>query len=203
MKKYRLPSLGYEYKDLEPAYSSEILELHHDKHHKAYVTGANKARNDLAAARESRDFDHVAELQRNLAFNLSGHILHSLFWTNIAPGDKSRPSGELANKIKQCFGSLDLFRAQFSAAGLSIQGSGWAGLAWDPVSQSLIVQQIHDHQDNHGNGNVPILVMDMWEHAYYLQYRNEKKRWVKAFWELVNWTDVGERLEKATQLTMP
>jgi Fe-Mn family superoxide dismutase len=203
MKKYRLPALNYDYKDLEPAYSSELLELHYTKHHKAYVDGANKTRQELAASREARDFAHIAELQRNLAFNVSGHVLHSIFWCNIAPGENSRPAGDLAKAIKASFGSLDLFRAQLSAVGLSIQGSGWASLAWDPLSQSLVIQQIHDHHANIASGNVPILVMDMWEHAFYLQYRNEKKRWVKAFWELVNWSDVGDRLAKAGKLEMP
>lgn len=193
-EKYELPELGYAYDDLEPAYSAEILELHHSKHHKAYVDGANKTRESLAEARKNGDFAKVNQLQKDLAFNLSGHVLHSIFWTNIAPDGADQPDKDLQAAINSSFGGLDAFREQFLAAGTSVQGSGWAALSWEPVSGSLIVEQVHDHQGNWGSGTLPLLVMDMWEHAFYLQYKNEKKRWAKAFWDIINWEDVSDRL---------
>lgn len=194
---YILPELGYDYDALEPAYSAELLELHYTKHHKAYVDGANKTRAELSEAREDGDFDKLNQLQKNLAFNVSGHVLHSIFWRNMSPEDNqgSVPKS-LQTEIERTFGSLDAFRAQFLSAGTSIQGSGWAALGWEPVSGSLMVEQVYDHQGNIGNGTMPLLVMDMWEHAFYLQYRNEKKRWAEAFWELINWHDVNARLEQ-------
>lgn len=194
-KTYELPVLGYEFDALEPAYSAELLELHYTKHHQAYVDGANDTRAALGEARGKRDFAMINQLQKNLAFNLSGHILHSIFWRNMAPiDDRSMPS-ELETEIGKVFGDLDALRGQFLSAGTSIQGSGWAALSWEPVSCSLVVEQVYDHQGNIGNGTIPLLVMDMWEHAFYLQYRNEKKKWANAFWEMINWHDVGERLE--------
>lgn len=194
-KTYELPELGYEFDALEPAYSAELLELHYSKHHQAYVDGANDTREALVEARGNRDFDMLNQLQKNLAFNVSGHILHSIFWRNMAPGDENSMPAALESEIGRAFGDLDALRGQFLAAGTSIQGSGWAALSWEPVSGSLVVEQVYDHQGNIGNGTIPLLVMDMWEHAFYLQYRNEKKKWAKAFWELINWGDIGERLE--------
>ena len=200
--RYALPELGYAYDALEPAYSAELLELHYTKHHQGYVNGANETRTALAEARESNDFDKLNQLQKNLAFNLSGHILHSIFWRNLAPNDGAAPSGDLEEQIGRTFTDVDTLRQQFSAAGASIQGSGWATLSWEPVSRSLVVEQVHDHQGNIGNGTVPLLVMDMWEHAFYLQYRNEKKRWIEAFWGLINWRDVAQRLDSARSLDL-
>lgn len=196
LERYELPQLGYELDALEPAYSAELLELHHSKHHKAYVDGANQTRSDLAEARKAGDFDKLNQLQKNLAFNVSGHVLHSIFWKNMTPGGKDVSEIEdLNQEIERVFGDVDALRGQFLAAGTGIQGSGWAALSWDPISGSLMVEQVHDHQGNIGNGTLPLLVMDMWEHAFYLQYRNEKKRWAKAFWGLINWQDVAQRLE--------
>lgn len=197
LETYFLPQLDYDYDALEPAYSADLLELHHTKHHQAYVDGANKTRSQLAEARESDDFDKLNQLQKNLAFNVSGHVLHSIFWCNMAPveSDDSMPE-TLEKEIERTFGDRDALRAQFLAAGTSIQGSGWASLSWEPVSGSLMVEQVYDHQGNIGNGTLPLLVMDMWEHAYYLQYRNEKKRWAEVFWDLINWQDVAARLEQ-------
>lgn len=200
--RYELPRLGYEYDALEPTYSAELLELHYSKHHQGYVNGANSTREELAEARQKRDFEKIGQLQKNLAFNLSGHILHSLFWRNISPGDGKAPSSQLQQRIDEAFGNIDALREQFRAAGSSIQGSGWAALAWEPVSRSLVIEQVHDHQGNIGNGTVPLMVMDMWEHAFYLQYRNEKKRWIEAYWELINWSDVGHRLESVKGLDL-
>jgi Fe-Mn family superoxide dismutase len=199
---YELPVLGFAYDALEPAYSAELLELHYSEHHRAYVDGANKCRHDLEQSRRKNDFDRINQLQKDLAFNLSGHVLHSIFWRNIAPDHGSTPAESLASQIRTAFGGFDALREQFWSAGAATQGSGWAALAWDPASHSLVIEQIYDHQDNVGSGTVPVLVMDMWEHAYYLQYRNEKKKWIKAFWGLINWPDIGDRLEKAKRLDL-
>ncbi len=196
MDTYALPELGYGYDSLEPAYSAEILELHHGKHHAGYVKGANATLAALAEARDKGDFDALNLLQKNLAFNLSGHVLHSLFWQNLGPNGGGSPGGEFADALARDFGSTDGFREQMSAAAGSVQGSGWAALTWDPLGSQLLVQQIYDHQGNIGNGTLPIMVLDMWEHAFYLQYRNEKKRWIEAYWDIVHWQDVAERFAK-------
>jgi Fe-Mn family superoxide dismutase len=200
--KYELPELGYAFDALEPDYSADLLELHYTKHHQTYVDGANDARKDLADARKQEDFDKLNQLQKNLAFNVSGHILHSIFWRNMAPAEDRDVPDILRQEIEKTFDSLDALRGQFLAAGTSIQGSGWAALSWEPVSASLMVEQVYDHQGNIGNGTLPLLVMDMWEHAFYLQYRNEKKRWAKAFWGLINWQDVSDRLASVREVQL-
>lgn len=203
LKRYTLPKLGYGYDALEPIYSRELLELHHSKHHAAYIEGANRALTNLAETRMNGGYAMINQLQKDLAFNLSGHILHSMFWRNMSPaGRTNQPQGMLATAIKEAFGNTDALREQVSRAAVSIQGSGWGALCYEPLSQRLIVEQIYDHQGNLGNGSVPLLVLDMWEHAYYLQYRNEKAKWVEKFWELVNWTDVGQRFEGARPLDL-
>jgi Fe-Mn family superoxide dismutase len=202
MPEYTLPDLPYDYAALEPHYSAEILELHHDKHHAAYVKGANGALEKLGQARETGTFDTINQLQKNLAFNLSGHVLHSLFWQNMSPDGGDKPEGELADAIDGSFGSFEGFRNQMSEAALNVQGSGWAALTWEPLGQRLIVEQVYDHQSNVGQGAPPLLVLDMWEHAYYLQFRNVKADWVDAFWNIVNWPDVAARFSRARQLKL-
>lgn len=197
LKRFELPELGYPYDALEPAYSAELLELHHAGHHKAYVDGLNKTLDSLAEIRGKGDFARINQLERDLAFNYSGHVLHSLFWRNLEPNGSSSPTGQLESRVKAAFGSLDAFRQHWSAAGASLQGSGWVGLCWETTRGTLLIEQIHDHQDRTAVGTVPLLVMDMWEHAYYLQYRNKKQQWIDAFWQLVNWNDVARRLENA------
>lgn len=197
---YQLPDLDYDLKALEPHLSAEILELHHGKHHATYVKGANKALEALHSARSKGEFATINQLQKNLAFNLSGHVLHALFWKNLGPNGGGDPTGPLATRLKKDFGSLDAFRKQFAAAAKGIQGSGWAALCWEPTAGQLLVEQIHDHQDNVGQATMPILVLDMWEHAFYLQYRNVKADWVKAYWNIVNWQDVAERLARVSKL---
>jgi len=194
MKRYSLPELPYDYAALEPHYSARLLELHHDKHHAAYVAGANATLDKLAEAREKGDFAAINQLQKNLAFHLSGHVLHSLFWLNMSKHGGGEPDGELADAIKESFGSFAGMKSQLTEAGSNVQGSGWGALAWEPLRKFLVVEQVYDHQGNIGNGTVPLLVLDMWEHAYYLQYLNVKGDWVKAFWKVVNWEDVAGRL---------
>jgi len=202
MPKYTLPELPYDYAALEPHYSAKLVELHHDKHHAAYVTGANATQQKLAEAREKSDFAAINQLQKNLAFHLSGHILHSLMWKNLSPKGGGQPDGELAAAISESFGSFDGLKNQLSEAANAVQGSGWSTLAWEPVGKSLVVEQVYDHQGNIGNGTVPLLVLDMWEHAYYLQYLNVKGDWVKAFWKLVNWPDVMTRFKSVRTLEL-
>jgi superoxide dismutase, Fe-Mn family len=199
---YALPELGYDYSALEPYLSGRILELHHDKHHKAYVDGANKVLERLQEARATGDFGSINLLEKNLAFHLSGHILHSLFWKNLTPAGGDKPVGELAAAIDEHLGSFDQFRSQLVEAANNVQGSGWAALSWEPVGQRLIVEQVYDHQGNVGQGGPPLLVLDMWEHAYYLQYENRKAEWVEAFWHLVDWDDVAARFGKARTIDL-
>jgi superoxide dismutase, Fe-Mn family len=200
--KYTLPDLAYDYGALEPHLSGRILELHHGKHHKTYVEGANTVLEKLEQARATGDFGSINQLEKNLAFHLSGHILHSIFWKNLAPGAGGKPTGELADAVDDQFGSFDAFKAQLTEASNNVQGSGWGALSWEPVGQRLIVEQVYDHQGNVGQGGPPLLVLDMWEHAYYLQYENRKTEWVDAFWELVDWDDVATRFTSSRSIDL-
>jgi|SRR5581483_2220739 len=200
--KYVLPELPYDYAALEPHYSATVLELHHDKHHAGYVAGANATLEKLSEARAKGDFAAINQLQKSLAFHISGHILHSLFWRNLSPHGGGRPSGELAAAIDEFFGSFDGLKGQLTEAALNVQGSGWGTLSWEPLGKRLVVEQVYDHQGNIGNGTIPLLVLDMWEHAYYLQYRNVKTSWVDAYWKLVNWPDVARRLASVRVLDL-
>jgi Fe-Mn family superoxide dismutase len=193
---YELPELNYGFDALEPHVSRELLELHHDAHHAAYVKGANETLDKLEDARRESEFEHIGQLEKSLAFNVAGHVLHSLLWKNMKPGGSGEPAGEVAAALKQDFGGFAAFKEQLTAAAASIQGSGWGALSWEPLGKRVLVEQVYDHQGNTGNATVPILVVDMWEHAYYLDYRNKKAAWLEAFWQLVNWTDVAERLKK-------
>ena len=193
---YSLPELPYRSDALEPLLSRELLELHHDAHHAAYVKGANDTLDKLEDARRTGRFEYIGQLEKSLAFNLSGHVLHSLLWQNLTASGGGTPTGDLLTALKQDFGNFDAFKQQLTAAAASVQGSGWGALSWDPLGQRLLVEQVFDHQGNTGNGTVPVLVVDMWEHAYYLQYRNKKAGWLEAFWQLVNWSDVAARLAK-------
>lgn len=197
MQQYSLPELPYAYDALEPHLSSEILELHHGRHHAAYVKGANDTLDQLAEARREQNFAHIGQLEKNLAFHLSGHVLHSLLWKNLSPQGGGRPEGALASALDEHFGGFDAFKAQLDAAASSVQGSGWGALSWEPLGKRLIVEQVHDHQSNVGVATLPLLVIDMWEHAFYLQYQNRKAEWIKAFWNIVNWQDVSVRYGKA------
>ena len=200
--RYTLPDLPYDYAALEPHYSARLLELHHDKHHAAYVAGANTTLEKLAEARQKCDFAAINQLQKNLAFHLSGHVLHSLFWRNMSRHGGGEPDRELLDAIKESFGSVANLKGQLNEAALNVQGSGWGTLAWEPLAKRLVTEQVYDHQGNIGNGTVPLLVLDMWEHAYYLQYENVKGDWVKAFWKIVNWEDVRQRLQKVSTLDL-
>ncbi len=197
MSEYTLPDLPYDYAALEPHISARIMELHHDKHHATYVKGANSAIEQLAEAREKGDYVNIPRLSKDLAFHTGGHINHSVFWNNMSPDGGDKPEGELAAAIDDTFGSFDKFRDHFTAAALSLQGSGWAFLAWEPLGKRLVIEQLYDQQGNVAVGTTPLLMLDMWEHAFYLDYVNVKADYVKAFWNIVNWADVARRFEGA------
>lgn len=200
VKKYELPPLPYAYDALEPYIDEQTMRLHHDKHHQGYVNGLNKALEKLAAAREAGDFALVKHLSREAAFHGSGHLLHSIFWPNMAPagqGGGGEPSGELAEQIAQDFGSFAAFQAHFSAAAKSVEGSGWGLLVWEPNAGQLEVLQAEKHHNLTQWGVVPLLVLDVWEHAYYLKYQNNRGAYVEAWWNVVNWADVAERFRAA------
>ncbi|MCS4536492.1 superoxide dismutase [Corynebacterium sp. HS2168-gen11] len=199
MGTYVLPELDYAYDALEPHISAEIMELHHSKHHAAYVAGANAALEKLAAAREAGTIGAaVTHLSKDLAFHLGGHTNHSLFWKNLAPQAGGTPTGELLAAIERDFGSFAAFQAHFNAAALGLQGSGWAVLAYDKVGQQLVVEQMTDQQGNLSIDLVPLLLLDMWEHAFYLQYKNVKADYVQAVWNVFNWDEVAARFAAAT-----
>ena len=194
---YTLPDLDYDYGALEPHISAQIMELHHSKHHQAYVTGANTALEKLAEARETGNFAAINKLEKDLAFHLGGHVNHSVFWKNMSPDGGGAPEGEVAAAIDEFFGSFDGFQKQFNEAANGIQGSGWSMLVWDTLGKRLNINQLFDQQGNLPVGQLPILQLDMWEHAFYLQYKNVKGDYVKAWWNVINWANVGERLAAA------
>ena len=194
---YTLPELDYDYAALEPHISARIMELHHSKHHKAYVDGANAAVAKLEEMRESGDYAAVNGVEKNLAFHLGGHTNHSVFWKNMSPDGGGRPEGEVAAAIDEYFGGFDKFQAHFNANANAIQGSGWSIWAWDALAARPHIMQLFDQQGNIPVGQIPLLQLDMWEHAFYLQYENVKADYVKAWWNVVNWEDVAARLERA------
>ena len=191
---YTLPDLNYDYAALEPHISARIMELHHSKHHQAYVTGANAALAAMEEARATDNFGNLPKLQKDLAFNLGGHVNHSIFWKNLS-ADGGEASGVLLAAIAEYFGSYEAFTKHFTAAAMGIQGSGWAYLAWDSLGNRLVIGQLYDQQGNLAMGNIPLLMLDMWEHAFYLDYQNVKADYVKAFWNIINWDDVAKRFE--------
>ncbi|MBF4457765.1 superoxide dismutase [Pseudoclavibacter sp. RFBG4] len=201
MTAYTLPDLAYDYSALAPSISGEIMELHHSKHHATYVKGANTALEQLAEARESGNLANVNKLEKDLAFNLGGHVNHSIFWTNLSPNGGGQATGSLATAIDEQFGSFDAFVAQFTAVALGVQGSGWAVLAYDVLGEQLAIFQLFDQQGNVPFGLVPLLMLDVWEHAYYLDYRNVRADYIKAFWNIANWENVQQRYDAATTKT--
>ena len=202
MPQYVLPDLHYDYGALEPHISGKIMELHHDKHHAGYVKGANTAIEKLDEAREKEDFTRVAAMEKALAFNLSGHVLHSLFWQNLTPKANDRPSGALSERITNDFGSFERLKKQMNEVAGTIMGSGWAALVWEPLAGRLLTTQIYDHQSNLAQGGIPLMVIDAWEHAFYLQYQNRKTEFFDAIWNCWNWKDVAERFEAARQVNV-
>ncbi len=198
MKKAELPQLPYPLDALEPHYDARTLELHHGKHHLAYVNSLNAALDKLAAARAAGDFALVKHFEREVAFHGGGHILHSVFWTNLSPDGGGAPAGELADALVRDFGSLTAFDAQMRAATNAVEGSGWGVLAAETGSGRLTILQVEKHQNLLLPGWVPVFVIDVWEHAYYLKYQNRRAEWVDAVMQhLVNWPDVAGRWARA------
>jgi len=202
LTRYVLPDLQYDYSALEPEISGRVMELHHDKHHRAYVEGANFAMEQLLDARSKQDFGPIPALERALAFNVSGHVLHSMFWQNLTPDSSGRPTGRLIATLDRDFGSFDLFKQQMIKTASTIMGSGWAALIYDPLTRRLGTTQIHDHQSEVTQAGIPLLVIDAWEHAYYLQYQTDKAKFFEVLWSLWNWQDVESRYERAQRLDL-
>jgi len=194
-KIYTLPNLPYEYNALEPYISEEQLKLHHQKHHQAYVNGANSVFEKLEKARkEEKDID-IKSLQKELSFYMAGYFLHSLFWTNMAPGrDDNKPEGEIGALIEGEFGSFERFKKEFAQAAVSTEGSGWAILAFDSESNRSVIMQIEKHNVNICPTLKILVVLDVWEHAYYLDYKNDRAKFVEAFFNLIDWKEVEKRL---------
>jgi superoxide dismutase, Fe-Mn family len=197
---HKLPPLPYSYNALEPYISEEIMKLHHTKHHQSYVDGLNKAENSLEKARKSGDFSLVKHWSRELAFHGSGHYLHTIFWNNMTPKGGGKPSGALLKEIEKYFSSFDSFKKHFTEAAKAVEGVGWAILVWSPRSRHLEILQSERHMLLTQWDTIPLLVLDVWEHAYYLQYKNNKGAYVDNWWNIVSWKNVEERFAKASQL---
>jgi Fe-Mn family superoxide dismutase len=196
-KFYVLPRLPFGYKDLEPHISEEQLTIHHDKHHQGYVNNSNSILKKLEKTRkEDTELDMKSTLKA-LSFNIGGHILHSIFWPNLAPPGKGggKPSGSLADILDKEFGNFERFRKEFTQTAASVEGSGWAALAYDEIIKKPIIIQIEKHNTNLCPAVPIIMVVDVWEHAYYLDYKNERGKFIDAFWKIVNWEEVNKRLE--------
>lgn len=202
-REYALPPLPYPADALEPHIDAQTMTLHHGKHHKAYVDGLNGALSALESVRKSgspEDLEKVRGLTDSLAFNGSGHTLHCVFWTNMKKDGGGEPKGALQAAIQRDFGSFASFKAHFSTASGRVQGGGWGVLAWEPLSGRLIVLGAEKHQNLTMFGCVPILVLDVWEHAYYLKYQNRRADYVNSFWNVINWENVADRLSSAMKL---
>jgi superoxide dismutase, Fe-Mn family len=193
---YTLPELPYAYNALEPHYDEQTVRIHHDMHHKAYVDGLNNAGTKLAEAREKGDFTLIKHWERELAFHGSGHILHTLFWENLRPNGGGEPEGSISERLKSDFGSYDSFKKQFSAAGAAVEGSGWALLCWNPMFEKLEILQAEKHQNLTQWGVAPLLILDVWEHAFYLKFQNRRAAFIDAFWNIVNWDMVEQRYNR-------
>jgi len=198
-KFYVLPKLPYDYKDLAPHMSEEQLRIHHSKHHQAYVNGANAILQRLEKARKEGAEIDVKSTLKELSFNIGGHLLHSLFWGNLAPATKAggKPGGALGDALEREFGGFERFRKEFTQAAVSVEGSGWAALTFCRQTNRPIIMQIEKHNTNVYPMFRILMVLDVFEHAYYIDYKNERAKFVDAFWNIVDWDAVGKRLEEA------
>jgi Fe-Mn family superoxide dismutase len=196
---FTLPELPYAYNALEPYYDEETVRLHHDKHHQAYVDGLNNAESKLKECRETGNFALIKHWERELAFHGAGHMLHTLFWENMAPGG-TQLTGEVVDRINEDFGDVETMKKQFTAASAAVEGSGWCVLAWVPKFGKLEILQVEKHQDLTIWGCIPLLILDVWEHAYYLKYQNRRADFISAFWNIVNWDAVNQRFVEAIKL---
>lgn len=196
-KFYSLPELNYNYNELEPHISKEQLRIHHSKHHQGYVNKTNEILEEIDKARKEGKEQDMKAILKNLSFNLGGHILHTLFWKNMAPpGKGGKPEGKLKDALEEEFGNLERFKSEFSKAASSVEGSGWAALSYCKKTGRPIIMQIEKHNTNVYPAFEILMVVDVWEHAYYLDYKNERGKFLNAFWSIVNWKEVGKRLEE-------
>jgi superoxide dismutase, Fe-Mn family len=194
-KNYKLPDLPYGYKDLEPYISEEQLKIHHDKHHQAYVDGANAILKKFDN-RDSEEFD-IKPVSKDLTFHVGGYVLHKFFWENMGPANKcgGEPTGTIAEYIEKDFGSFERFKNEFSQAAISVEGSGWAVLTLCRMTNRIFIMQVEKHNVNLIPGFRIMLALDVWEHAYYLDYQNRRPDYVEAFWNLVNWKEVNRKMD--------
>lgn len=197
---HRLPALPYPYQALEPVIDREIMRLHHSKHHQSYVDGLNKAEREMQKARETGDFSLIKHWQREAAFHGAGHYLHTIFWTVMSPEGGGSPLKQVSEAINSTFGSFEKFKKHFSEAAKNVEASGWAILVWSPRSHRLEILTAEKHQNLTQWDVIPLLVLDVWEHAYYLQYKNERAKYVEKWWDVVNWDQVERRFIKAKNL---
>jgi Fe-Mn family superoxide dismutase len=196
---YALPPLPYAYNALEPSIDEQTMHLHHDIHFAGYMNGLNAALKQVADARGANAFPQIQYWENQLAFNGSGYFLHNVFFQNMAPAG-TKPSDDLQKSLAGQFGSLDAFKAQFSAAAAAVEGSGWAILGWQPFGKKAVVLQAEKHQNLTQWGVVPVLALDVWEHAYYLKYQNKRADYIKAWWNVVNWDNVAMRYDAAQKI---
>ncbi len=194
---HTLPPLPYAYNALEPVIDEQTMHLHHDKHHAGYVKGLNATEKKLAEAQKMQNFSAIKSLERDLAFHGSGHILHSIFWNNLSPESKDKPDGTLIQAIATEFGSFENFKSQMIAATESVEGSGWGIFAYHTILQKLVILQAEKHQNLTQWGAIPLLVIDVWEHAYYLKYQNRRDDFIKNVFAIINWDDVCLRFKSA------
>jgi superoxide dismutase, Fe-Mn family len=193
---FELPDLPYAKDALEPFLGEQTLTLHHDKHHQGYVDGLNAAEDNAAQARESGDFSAIRAISDAQAFNYSGHLFHSIFWTCMSPAGGGEPDGPLAEQIETDFGSFADFKAHFLAATNAVQASGWGVLAWQPLGDKLVILQAEKHQNLSEWGAQPIMVLDVWEHAYYLDYQNRRSEFTEGFFDVANWEAIAARFQR-------
>nr|AJO53612.1 superoxide dismutase 3 [Panonychus citri] len=195
---HRLPDLPYDFNALEPTISVDIMKLHYTKHHAAYVTNLNVAEEKLAEALAKNDVSTAISLGPALRFNGGGHINHSIFWQNLSPNGGGQPEGALMESIKSSFGSFDNLKSIMNSAAVGVQGSGWTWLGYNPISKNLQVASCPNQDPLQSTtGLIPLFGIDVWEHAYYLQYKNVRPDYVKAIWNVVNWRDVADRLARS------
>ena len=193
---HSLPELPYAYDALEPVIDEQTMRLHHDKHHAGYVKGLNNAEKKLTEARASGDYSLIKHWEREVAFHGSGHILHAMYWKNLSPDGGGEPDGMLSQAIRESFGGFSKYKDHMIAATLTVEGSGWGVLAYQPMFESLVILQAEKHQNLTQWGAIPLLVIDVWEHAYYLKYQNRRSEYVENIFKIIDWKDIEARFEK-------
>ena len=203
LTEHRLPNLPYAYDALEPYIDAETMEIHHSRHHQGYVTGLIAAEKAVAEARAANDYPLIEYWSKKQAFHGGGHLLHSLFWSVMAPngnGGGGEPDRTLARRINRDFGSFEAFKAQFSAASGAVEGSGWGLLHYRPLDDRLVIMQAENQHKLTQWASVPVLGIDVWEHAYYLKYQNNRGEYINQWWNVVNWEQVARNVENLSQL---